>query len=157
LARGHQLVATAVEPDDVDLEPVAQPRLGDAAVALEVVDEAEELDQEVVVDGVHVGGHQPPEEDAARPRRRLGRQPPLPQRHPPGRHGGARVPDLELGQEHPRTVDAWVPGPEAQVRRRSAAQRVSSWRLESCSLRSTAETWVSTVLTEISRRRAISL
>ena len=45
----------------------------------------------------------------------------------------------------------------AQIRRRSAAQRVSSWRFESCSLRRTAETWVSTVLTERCSRAAISL
>ena len=34
------------------------------------------------------------------------------------------------------------------MRRRSAAQRVSSCRLESWSLRRTAETWLSTVFTE---------
>ena len=37
------------------------------------------------------------------------------------------------------------------------AQRESSWRLESCSLRSTAETWVSTVFTLRTSSRAISL
>src|SRR5439155_18545463 len=37
------------------------------------------------------------------------------------------------------------------------AQRVSSWRVESCSLRSTFETWLSTVLTEMWSRSAISL
>ena len=41
--------------------------------------------------------------------------------------------------------------------RRSAAQRDSSWRLESCSLRSTADTCASTVLAEIPSRSAISL
>src|SRR5438876_263759 len=41
--------------------------------------------------------------------------------------------------------------------RRSTAQRDSSWRLESWSLRRTVDTWASTVLTEIPRRRAISL
>ena len=45
----------------------------------------------------------------------------------------------------------------AQIRRRSAAQRVSSWRLESWSLRRTAETWLSTVFTERWSRAAISL
>ena len=40
---------------------------------------------------------------------------------------------------------------------RSAAQRVSSWRLESWSLRSTEDTWASTVFGEMSRRSAISL
>ena len=47
--------------------------------------------------------------------------------------------------------------PARQIIRRSAAQRVSSWRLESCSLRSTLETWLSTVLTERCRLAAISL
>ena len=45
----------------------------------------------------------------------------------------------------------------AQISRRSAAQRVSSCRLESCSFRSTAETWLSTVFTDRCRRDAISL
>jgi Aromatic amino acid lyase len=35
-----------------------------------------------------------------------------------------------------------------QSRRRSVTQAVSSWRLDSCSLRSTADTWVSIVFTE---------
>ena len=51
-------------------------------------------------------------------------------------------------------------GPEAvsySTSRRSTAQRLSSWRLESCSLRSTADTCASTVLAEIPRRSAISL
>ncbi len=41
--------------------------------------------------------------------------------------------------------------------RRSTAQRLSSWRLESCSLRSTAETCASTVLVEIPSLSATSL
>jgi len=44
-----------------------------------------------------------------------------------------------------------------QTRRRSVAQRVSSWRLESWSFRRTEETWVSTVFTERCSRRATSL
>ncbi len=41
--------------------------------------------------------------------------------------------------------------------RRSTAQRLSSWRFESCSLRSTALTWASTVRAEIPSCWAISL
>ena len=37
----------------------------------------------------------------------------------------------------------------AQARRRSVAHRVSWWRVESWSFRSTEETWLSTVLTEM--------
>ena len=40
--------------------------------------------------------------------------------------------------------------------RRAAAQRLSSLRFESWSLRSTDDAWVSTVFTEIDRLRAIS-
>ena len=40
---------------------------------------------------------------------------------------------------------------------RSAAHRVSWCRDESCSLRSTEETWLSTVFTEMNSSRAISL
>ncbi len=43
------------------------------------------------------------------------------------------------------------------VRRRSVAQRVSWCLEESCSLRSTDETWLSTVLPEMNSSRAISL
>ena len=58
----------------------------------------------------------------------------------------------------PGTCDCVLGPPVAsQTSRRSAAQRVSSWRLDSWSLRSTAETCVSTVFTEMCRRSAISL
>ena len=50
-----------------------------------------------------------------------------------------------------------APHRSRQIRRRSEAQRASWWRLESCSLRSTDDTWVSTVLAEIPRSRATSL
>lgn len=43
-----------------------------------------------------------------------------------------------------------------QTIRRRSAQRVSSWREESWSLRSTFETWVSTVLIEMNSSPAIS-
>src|SRR3954464_11729945 len=45
----------------------------------------------------------------------------------------------------------------AQIKRRCAAHWLSSRRFESCSLRSTAEAWDSTVLIEIESRLAISL
>jgi transposase len=47
-------------------------------------------------------------------------------------------------------------GPRQSIRR-AAAQRDSSWRLDSCSLRSTAETCASTVFADIPSRCAISL
>ena len=46
---------------------------------------------------------------------------------------------------------------DQSIRRRSTAQRLSSWRFESCSLRSTAETCASTVFAEIWSLAPISL
>lgn len=46
---------------------------------------------------------------------------------------------------------------DIQTRRRAVAQRDSSCRLDSCSLRSTDDTWVSTVFTEMNSSLAISL
>ena len=47
--------------------------------------------------------------------------------------------------------------PPGQTSRRSVAQRVSWWRFDSCSLRSTLLTWVSTVLIEMNSSLATSL
>ena len=46
---------------------------------------------------------------------------------------------------------------DSYTMRRATAQRVSSLRLDSWSLRRTAETWVSTVLTEMNSSEAHSL
>ena len=46
---------------------------------------------------------------------------------------------------------------QAQSSRRSVAHRVSSWREESCSLRSTEDMWVSTVLIEMNSVEPTSL
>src|SRR5207249_3112376 len=67
----------------------------------------------------------------------------------PKRHRCVGTPPIAL-EELARSV---VP----YTSRRPVAHRVSSCRLESWSLRSTAETWVSTVLTEIESWRATSL
>jgi hypothetical protein len=70
--------------------------------------------------------------------------------------------DRPGGRQHARTAGtgrgpASRPGRAAQTSRRAVAHRVSSWRLESCSFRSTAETWLSTVFTEMNSCLAISL
>ena len=65
-----------------------------------------------------------------------------------------RQPQGDIDQpQHPAVVDAQ---PRGHRSRRAAAQRVSSWRLDSWSLRSTAETWVSTVLIEMNSSEATS-
>ena len=68
----------------------------------------------------------------------------------PGDRGAARAPSG--GGRQARDRDDL-----SQSSRRSAAQRESSWRLESWSLRSTADTWASTVLAEMPSRSATSL
>ena len=73
--------------------------------------------------------------------------------------GPVRQAPLDQGPRHeardrPGDVGAVL---AQRSRPRSAAQRVSSWRLESCSLRRTEDTCASTVFGEMSRRSAISL
>jgi hypothetical protein len=67
----------------------------------------------------------------------------------------------EVRRQHARPELPGGAGPEEvtpySTSRRSTAQRLSSCRLESWSLRSTADTCASTVLAEIPRRSAISL
>ncbi|WP_323379322.1 methyltransferase domain-containing protein [Streptomyces durbertensis] len=77
----------------------------------------------------------------------------------PARLAGRRAPRRRLSRPtggrtlvagFTRGADAATGAPRGgQTRRRAVAQRVSSWRLESWSLRRTAETWDSTVLTEM--------
>lgn len=66
---------------------------------------------------------------------------------PPARAGSPRA---SRDQDRAQT---WQ---DAQIIRRSRAQRVSSRRSESCSLRSTLETWLSTVRSEMNRLEAAS-
>src|SRR6266581_4699666 len=93
----------------------------------------------------------PPEpvgEDGERPGDRVehgNRRPPRRQQPGPAGRRGSR-----LNARAPR-------GQSFHTRRRSVAQRVSSYRLDSWSLRSTADTWVSTVFTEMWSCRAICL
>ena len=73
-------------------------------------------------------------------------------RRPFRRDGGAR----SVRRRPPPVLPHGAVTATVQFRRRSFAQRVSSWRVDSCSLRRTADTWDSTVLTEMARSRAIS-
>jgi glycerophosphoryl diester phosphodiesterase len=68
----------------------------------------------------------------------------------PRADGRARA---EAAEARPRAAPAGL----SQMRRCWLAQRASSWRVESWSLRSTLETWLSTVLTDRCRRAATSL
>jgi hypothetical protein len=77
-----------------------------------------------------------------------------PPRRPPAEGGQTRGRPRDATCDDPERIERWgVPGGSRplhdQISRRSAAQRVSSLRLERWSLRSTFETWVSTVFTEM--------
>jgi hypothetical protein len=69
----------------------------------------------------------------------------------PSRAQNAPKPRPSRAENPPRTR------PERYVSRRSAAHLVSWCRVDSWSLRSTEDTWLSTVLTEMYSSRAISL
>ncbi len=91
----------------------------------------------------------PPVGGAPLPRDPLGRDG---TRRPFRRDGSAR----SVRRRPPPVLPHGAVTATVQFRRRSFAQRVSSWRVDSCSLRRTADTWDSTVLTEMARSRAIS-
>ena len=76
------------------------------------------------------------------------------------------LPRRQLGPDGPQLADSLLQesaaasassAPEPQSMRRSAAQRVSWCRLDSCSFRNTFEACVSTVLIEMNSSAAISL
>ena len=100
---------------------------------------------------------------ARRRRAARGRPPPAaPLRLAPAATG--RVESVRSGRDCPaeRTQSCGTDGLGSPLRGgqrslRSSAHAVSSWRDDSCSLRSTADTWVSTVLTEMNSSAATSL
>ena len=100
----QQPVHAAGEADPVGLEAVAQAGLRDAHAGLELEGEAVEVVEQLGVELVHVGRHDPAEEDAAEAGRRVHRQAQPTQGHPAGGRDRARVEDLELGQDHAITL-----------------------------------------------------
>ena len=88
------------EPVAVDLEAMAKPRLHDALVAVDLVDQAVDVGDEVVGDVVDVAGDHCAEQQAAEPGRRVDGQHQVAEGDTPRGRQRPRVPDLELGQEH---------------------------------------------------------
>jgi hypothetical protein len=84
----------------VDLEAVAEAGLHDALAPLDLGDEAVQVGQEVDVDAGEVAGHDGAEEEAAEARWGLGREDEVAERHAPRGGEGARMPHLQLGQQH---------------------------------------------------------
>ena len=76
----------------------------------------------------------------------------------PGSYGAASTAaSVVTGDPHQWNATSRHAGDAVQRRRRSVAQRVSSWRDESWSLRSTDDMWVSTVLIEMNSSAPTSL
>jgi len=86
----------------VEREAVAQAGLDDALAPLDLVHETMEIGQQVEVDGAEVGGHDGAEQDAAESGRRVDGEHQMAERDAPRRGEGARMPHLELGQQHER-------------------------------------------------------
>ncbi len=93
-------VPAAGEPVAVDLEPVTQARLHDSVAALDLVDQAVHVGMQLVVDAVDVTGDDGAEQQPTEAGRRVDGEDEVAERQAPGRHGRARVPHLELGEQH---------------------------------------------------------
>ena len=93
-------VPAAGEPVTVDLEPVSQARLHDSVAALDLVDQAVHVGMQLVVDAVDVTGDDGSEQQATEAGRRVDGEDEVAERQAPGGDGGARVPHLELGEQH---------------------------------------------------------
>ena len=93
-------VPAAGEPVTVDLEPVSQARLHDPVAALDLVDQAVHVGKQLVVDAVDVIGDDGTEQQPAEAGRRVDGEDQVTERQAPGRYCRARVPDLELGEQH---------------------------------------------------------
>ncbi len=93
-------VPAAGEPVAVDLEPVTQARLHDSVAALDLVDQAVHIGMQLVVDAVDVTGDDGAEQQPTEAGRRIDGEDEVAERQAPGRHGRARVPHLELGEQH---------------------------------------------------------
>ncbi|CAN5704442.1 hypothetical protein BH18ACT2_BH18ACT2_21550 [soil metagenome] len=88
----------------VDLEPVAQPGLDDAHVAVDLVDQPVDVGDEVGGQVGAVTGDHSTEQQPAEAGRRLDRQHEVAESDPPGRRQRPGVPHLQLRQQHESTL-----------------------------------------------------
>ena len=86
----------------VDLEAVAQARLDDAHVPVDLVDQPVHVGDEVVRHVADVAGDDRSEQQPAEPGRRVDGQHEVAQRHAPRRRQRPGVPHLDLRQQHAR-------------------------------------------------------
>ncbi|GAC1539411.1 MAG: hypothetical protein NVS3B12_25580 [Acidimicrobiales bacterium] len=119
----QELVAAAVQPDRILLEPVAKTRLDDPPPSLDVVEQQVEAVAKVIVEPGSERAHEAREQESTGTRRWLGREEQLAQCDAPGRGDGSGVANLQLGQEHRQSV-----GDELCVLAKSGSDRGSRWR-----------------------------
>ena len=101
LAVADEAVGRQGEPVAVHLEPVAQSRLHDADVPVDLVDQAVHVGHELVGDLADVAGEHRPEQQAAEAGSRVDREHEVAERDAAGRRQRPRAPHLELGEQHP--------------------------------------------------------
>ncbi len=97
---GYEPMRAAQQPDPIGLEAVPHPRLTHAAPVLQVIEQPDEIFTQF---GLYVRsclGQNTRQQHPARTRCRLDREVPHTQRQPAGRGNGARVIDLQLGDDH---------------------------------------------------------
>lgn len=97
-------VGAALQADTVHLVTVTETRLGDALALLKLVGEFHKFGQQVRVHLGDVGGHHPTQQQSAVARGRVNGQVATPEGYPSGWGNGARVENLEFGEDHVATV-----------------------------------------------------
>ena len=100
VAVAHHPVPAAGEPVAVDLEPVPQARLHDPVAALDLVDQAVDVGMQLVVDAGDVPATTAPSNSPPKPGAGSTGRTRWPSDSRRVGHGGARVPHLELGEQH---------------------------------------------------------
>ncbi len=96
----YEAMRTAQQTDPIGLEAVPHPRLTHSAPVLQVIEQSDEVFTQFGLYGRSGLGQNARQQHPARTRRRLDRQIPHAQRQPAGGGDGARVIDLELGDDH---------------------------------------------------------
>ena len=99
-----QPVNAALQADPVDLEPVPQPGLGDLVAGVELAGQPVEVVEHLGVERPDVGRHDAAEQDAAEPRGRRDGQVAVAERQASGRRDRPGVEDLQLGENHRRSL-----------------------------------------------------
>ena len=122
LAVAEQPMRRQGQPVTIDLEPVPQPGLDDPVVAVDLIDQAVDVGDQLVGDVPDVAGDDGTEQQAAEAWRRVDGQHQVAERDPPRRSERAGVPHLQLRQQHPRQDTGGFPAPPRRTKPSGAAK-----------------------------------